>query len=483
MAAPAFRSYTQAYTSGVTSTTPTEPAGAAANDILVAFIYVENANPATITPPSGWSAVFNGVTLKQDLVLSGAVWTLQAFWIRRGGSAPSYASFSWSPSSNVQNLVAAYPCPITTGDPWSFMTGVLRDNASVGTYPSVSGTTLTADELLIWVGCNIVGIGTLTQPTGYTPRHSANGSDLALADKTQATAASVTASGADWSGGNGNAAVILLGLRSISLGVISPEFPETQSNGDLASPWTNPYYPTRLNIQYVDGWASTTTVTTEHWGYRTHSINTVNHDWQISGWFDDTDVSGAGFIEVFFISAGGDGYSLGVGNAFHLYPYAAGVRGAAFTNFDKVAGPYVPVYVEVTFEYATGTWRVYEDGVEAGNWVHTTYQAADKSTFGVAMYSDDSPQESRFRRLTIKDYIEVTGPPSEPFTPIPANLHLVSKTDTQINLAWDAVAGATGYDIERNGIVIATDVSGTTYSDTGLSGSTEYTHRVRSVFT
>ena len=29
---------------------------------------------------------------------------------------------------------------------------------------------------------------------------------------------------------------------------ISPEFPESQSNGDLASPWSNPYYPTQAAI-------------------------------------------------------------------------------------------------------------------------------------------------------------------------------------------------------------------------------------------
>ena len=34
---------------------------------------------------------------------------------------------------------------------------------------------------------------------------------------------------------------------------VSPEFPESQSNGDLASPWSNPYYPTQLNIQFVIG--------------------------------------------------------------------------------------------------------------------------------------------------------------------------------------------------------------------------------------
>ena len=215
MASPAFRSYTQAYTTAVTSVTPTEPAGATTDDIIVAFIYVENTNPTTITPPTGWSDTFNGTTLKQDMVLSGQVWSLQAFWIRRGGSAPSYSSFSWSGASNVQHLTAAYSGAVASGDPWSFMAGAKRDDSSTNTYPDVSGTTLTADETLIWAGCNYVGIGTLTAPTGYTARHSTNGSDLALADKAQATATSVTSTGAS-SNSAGNHASILLGLQSVA---------------------------------------------------------------------------------------------------------------------------------------------------------------------------------------------------------------------------------------------------------------------------
>lgn len=37
------------------------------------------------------------------------------------------------------------------------------------------------------------------------------------------------------------------------------------------------------------------------------------------------------------------------------------------------------------------------------------------------------------------------------------------------------------HDIERDSVIIATDVSGTTYSDTGLSPATEYSYRARSV--
>lgn len=245
MASPAFRSYTQAYTTAVTSVTPTEPAGATTDDIIVAFIYVENTNPATITPPTGWSDTFNGTTLKQDMVLSGQVWSLQAFWIRRGGSAPSYSSFSWSGSSNVQHLTAAYSGAVASGDPWSFMAGAKRDDSSTNTYPDVSGTTLTADEVLIWAGCNYVGIGTLTQPTGYTARHSTNGSDLALADKAQATATSVTSTGAS-SNSAGNHASILLGLRSLDTGVVVAQVATLTLTAVSITPTSGNYVPEYL---------------------------------------------------------------------------------------------------------------------------------------------------------------------------------------------------------------------------------------------
>jgi hypothetical protein len=52
---------------------------------------------------------------------------------------------------------------------------------------------------------------------------------------------------------------------------------------------------------------------------------------------------------------------------------------------------------------------------------------------------------------------------------------------TQIDLAWLAVFGAGGYDIERDGVVIATDVAGTSYSDTGLAASSTHSYRARSV--
>jgi hypothetical protein len=63
----------------------------------------------------------------------------------------------------------------------------------------------------------------------------------------------------------------------------------------------------------------------------------------------------------------------------------------------------------------------------------------------------------------------------------PTNIIATPVSETQIDLAWDAVVGASGYDIERDSVIIATDVVGTTYSDMGLTADTEYGYRLRSV--
>ncbi len=65
--------------------------------------------------------------------------------------------------------------------------------------------------------------------------------------------------------------------------------------------------------------------------------------------------------------------------------------------------------------------------------------------------------------------------------PVPTGLTVTPVSTTRLDLSWSAAAGATGYDVERNGTVIVTGQTGTTYSDTGLTPATTYTYRVRSV--
>ncbi|MFN2638157.1 MAG: fibronectin type III domain-containing protein, partial [Gemmatimonadaceae bacterium] len=63
---------------------------------------------------------------------------------------------------------------------------------------------------------------------------------------------------------------------------------------------------------------------------------------------------------------------------------------------------------------------------------------------------------------------------------LPPVLTVIPVSSTQINLSWTAVSGATSYDIERNGSVVVSKTTGTTYSDTGLTPDTTYTYRIRS---
>jgi len=70
----------------------------------------------------------------------------------------------------------------------------------------------------------------------------------------------------------------------------------------------------------------------------------------------------------------------------------------------------------------------------------------------------------------------------------PTNLMVTAVSDTQINLVWTASTdnvGVTGYMVERcqgaacsNFVQISTSTA-TTFSDTGLTGTTSYSYRVR----
>ncbi|MCL6518213.1 MAG: family 10 glycosylhydrolase [Armatimonadetes bacterium] len=63
----------------------------------------------------------------------------------------------------------------------------------------------------------------------------------------------------------------------------------------------------------------------------------------------------------------------------------------------------------------------------------------------------------------------------------PTNLNAVSASTSQINLSWTASTddvGVTGYKIYRNGSYL-TSVTGTSYSNTGLSAGTSYTYYVK----
>lgn len=81
--------------------------------------------------------------------------------------------------------------------------------------------------------------------------------------------------------------------------------------------------------------------------------------------------------------------------------------------------------------------------------------------------------------------VNVTTPavPTDTIAPtVPQNLAATAVSATQINLAWDASTDSgggvvAGYHIHRNGVQVAS-VTGTSYSDTGLTGNTLYSYAV-----
>jgi len=73
-----------------------------------------------------------------------------------------------------------------------------------------------------------------------------------------------------------------------------------------------------------------------------------------------------------------------------------------------------------------------------------------------------------------------TPPDTIPPT-VPTGLTATAVSGTQVNLAWNASTdnvGVTGYQIYRNGSLLATVTNGTTYSDTGLTNATAYQYTV-----
>ena len=219
MAAPAFRS--SANQQAVASSfTVTEPAGAASGDIFIGIAYIE-AN-TTFTTPTGWTDLFtaSSTALDSGSMTTPDTWESKAFWIRRGGSAPSL-TFTVGASAYGEARVMAFSGAYSSGDPFSFVSKAVRNTSVLNSpFPDVSGTTDTADELLIWIGTNYTGATTWQKPTspGTWTDRGTNFTDVYLADQSQAAAgATGTVTGAaSNNGASSNAVSFLFGLRSLA---------------------------------------------------------------------------------------------------------------------------------------------------------------------------------------------------------------------------------------------------------------------------
>lgn len=161
----------------------------------------------------------------------------------------------------------------------------------------------------------------------------------------------------------------------------------------------------------------------------------------------------------FSFSASASGERSSLGSAAGGFTFSGGASGEAPPNTGSASGSFAFTGTAIGDQPPL-------DGSASGAFDFTGSAAGSRSSSGTAAGAYDEAGSA-------------TG--STP-TWAPRNLQAVAVSGSQIDLTWDALGYATAYDIERDGVVIATDVATTSYSDTGLDGSTEYTYRVRGVY-
>ena len=129
-------------------------------------------------------------------------------------------------------------------------------------------------------------------------------------------------------------------------------------------------------------------------------------------------------------------------------------------------------------------YKIYRNGTYAATATTTSY--TDTGLTSSTSYSykvsavdaaGNESTQSATASATTKAAPDTTAPS------IPAGLSASATSATQINLAWAAATdnvGVTGYKIYRGGTYLTT-VTGTTYTNTGLTASTAYTYKVSAI--
>lgn len=230
---PAFRAISNVSQGTRTNTTVTEPTGTTTNDIMVIQFYIES--DTAVTPPTGgWSDTFRSTVALVENNTAGAAYRQYAFWIRRGGAAPDLTITHASAFTAAS--VITYSGAVTTEQPWSFLSLAQRDDSSASTWPATSGTTLTANECLLWTGGFFTSTTTSgTPPTGYTEQQDIAAGNLAfeIAELAQVAAGSTgSVSGASWTGGSAApSSVIFAGLKAVAEPAAATTVPQRTMTG------------------------------------------------------------------------------------------------------------------------------------------------------------------------------------------------------------------------------------------------------------
>lgn len=179
MAVPVFGAIGTAITYATrTNTLVPVPAGTAVNDVVVVYIYQDNATLQVITPPAG----FTEIVFNPQLQTTGPQ-RFQIWWKRLTGADTGTYTFTHA-SSHTEAAAVRYTGVITTGTPYELLQFGIQNITST-TLPALTGTTSGPDRLLLYPATSYQ-TADFTPPTGFTERLDTD--DLFISDKPQAAA-------------------------------------------------------------------------------------------------------------------------------------------------------------------------------------------------------------------------------------------------------------------------------------------------------
>lgn len=206
-----------------TNTALAVPSGVAANDVILAYVYVDGSNP-TISPPTG----FTELAFAPAPSTASPQMMVHVYWKRATGADTGTYTFTHVAAS-TQGIALRFTGAITTGTPVEVL-GSAANATSAATTPAVTGTTSQPSEMLVWVSAVFNSSTWSTLPSGFTAAANTNGQLNAY--KTQATQGSTGALTA--TAGTANAEVVaLVGLLAGTAYAQTPADPE--AIGDAAS--------------------------------------------------------------------------------------------------------------------------------------------------------------------------------------------------------------------------------------------------------
>ena len=130
------------------------------------------------------------------------------------------------------------------------------------------------------------------------------------------------------------------------------------------------------------------------------------------------------------------------------------------------------IYVAIHHFFTQSQWSDVDNGfkVDALNIDNITLHEVAMDLHHIPTYSDDDPN---YFTIVVNNQLDL---------PMPANLSASANGTDKIDLMWNAVDGAKGYNVYRNGVRIANNITDIYYRDKNLEHNTEYCYEVAAVY-